>query len=43
MKAKLVSADIYITHLLPKINSLAETIIQGDESVLAMKPEWLSN
>ena len=42
LEAKLVSSDIFMTHLLPKIKSLAESIIKGDESILAMKPEWLS-
>jgi hypothetical protein len=43
MEAKIVSSDIFMTHLLPKINSLAESIIKGDESILSMKPEWLSH
>ncbi len=43
MEAKIVSADIFMTHLLPKINSLSESIIKGDESILSMKPSWLSH
>ena len=42
LEAKLVSSDIFMTHLLPKIKSLAESIVKGDESILAMKPEWLN-
>ena len=42
MQAKLISSDIFMTHLLPKIKSLSDSIIKGDDSILAMKPEWLS-
>ena len=42
IKAKQATVDTYTTHSMPRIQSLAETIMSGDTAVLAMQPEWLT-
>ncbi|MDC3235254.1 acyl-CoA dehydrogenase, partial [Candidatus Puniceispirillum sp.] len=41
MTIKLTTMQIYMTHHLPKISSLASTITDGDGAALAMQPDWL--
>jgi acyl-CoA dehydrogenase len=41
MTIKLTTMQIYMTHHLPKISSLARTITDGDSPALAMQPNWL--
>ena len=40
--AKLVTATVYSSHHLPRVDSLYRSIIEGDEAVLAMNPNWLN-
>lgn len=39
---KLVTAETFIHHSLPQTYALVRTILNGDEAVLAMKPEWIA-
>jgi alkylation response protein AidB-like acyl-CoA dehydrogenase len=41
LNAKISSAMIYFSSILPKIESLSSIILQGDEDVLSMKKNWL--
>ena len=41
LNAKLTTSSIYISSILPKIESLKTIIINGDEDVLSMKQNWL--
>ena len=41
LEAKLASSNIYVSSILPKIESLSSIIINGDEDILSMKPNWL--
>ena len=41
LNAKLATSSIYISSILPKIESLKTIIINGDEDVLSMKQNWL--
>ena len=41
LDAKLATSNIYLSSILPKIESLASIIINGDEDVLSMKNSWL--
>ena len=41
LDAKIATSNIYLSSILPKIESLASIIIKGDEDVLSMKNSWL--
>ena len=41
LEAKIATSSIYLSSILPKIESLASIILYGDEDVLAMKHQWL--
>jgi hypothetical protein len=41
LNAKLTTSSIYISSILPKIESLQTIIMNGDEDVLSMKQNWL--
>ena len=41
LDAKLITSSIYISSILPKIESLQTIIMNGDEDVLSMKQNWL--
>ena len=41
LDAKIVTSNIYVSSILPKIESLASIILYGDEDILAMKHQWL--
>ena len=41
LNSKLTTSSIYISSILPKIESLKTIIINGDEDVLSMKQNWL--
>ena len=41
LDAKIATSSIYVSSILPKIDSLASIILHGDEDVLAMKHQWL--
>lgn len=43
LKAKIAHADVYAAHSLPRVASLAQTILNGSKSVEAMDPLWFSN
>jgi hypothetical protein len=41
LDAKITTSKIYLTSILPKIESLSSIILSGDEDILSMKQEWL--
>ena len=41
LDAKIATSNIYLSSILPKIESLASIIINGDEDILSMKNSWL--
>ena len=41
LNAKITTSSIYITSILPKIESLSSIILKGDEDILSMKQIWL--
>ena len=41
LNAKIITSSIYLTSILPKIESLASIILKGDEDILSMKRSWL--
>ena len=41
LDAKIATSNIYLSSILPKIESLALIIMNGDEDVLSMKNSWL--
>jgi alkylation response protein AidB-like acyl-CoA dehydrogenase len=41
LDAKIATSNIYLSSILPKIESLSSIIINGDEDVLSMKNSWL--
>ena len=42
LKSKLVTAETYMGHSLPQVFALVRTILNGDDAVLAMQPEWIA-
>ena len=42
LATKLVTAETYMGHSLPQVYALVRTILNGDDAVLAMKPEWIA-
>ena len=43
LDGKLVTSDTYMSHILPQVISLLQTITTGDDAVLAMQPDWLAS
>jgi alkylation response protein AidB-like acyl-CoA dehydrogenase len=41
LDAKIATSNIYLSSILPKIESLSSIIMNGDEDVLSMKNRWL--
>jgi hypothetical protein len=41
LNAKITTSKIYLTSILPKIESLSSIILSGDEDILSMKQNWL--
>ena len=41
LNAKITTSKIYLTSILPKIESLSSIILSGDEDILLMKQNWL--
>jgi hypothetical protein len=41
LEAKVATSSIYLSSILPKIESLSSIIMNGDEDVLSMKNNWL--
>jgi len=41
LNAKITTSSIYLSNILPKIESLSSIIINGDEDILSMKHNWL--
>ena len=41
LNAKVITSSIYISSILPKIESLSSVILKGDEDILSMKKNWL--
>ncbi len=41
LNAKITTSSIYLTSILPKIESLSSIILKGDEDILSMKKSWL--
>ncbi|MFK5996568.1 MAG: acyl-CoA dehydrogenase [Rhodobacterales bacterium] len=41
LKAKIAHADVFATHSLPRVASLAQTILHGSASIEAMDASWL--
>ena len=41
LNAKIATSNIYLSSILPKIESLSSIIINGDEDILSMKHTWL--
>ena len=41
LDAKIATSNIYLSSILPKIESLSSIIMNGDEDVLSMKNSWL--
>ena len=41
LEAKVATSSIYLSSILPKIESLSSIIMNGDEDVLSMKNSWL--
>jgi hypothetical protein len=41
LNAKITTSKIYLTSILPKIESLSSIILSGDEEILSMKQNWL--
>ena len=41
LNAKVTTSSIYISSILPKIESLSSVILKGDEDILSMKKNWL--
>ena len=41
LDAKITTSKIYLTNILPKIESLSTIILKGDEDLLSMKQNWL--
>jgi len=41
LKAKMTTAEIFMTHHLPEVHALAAVIKTGDDAVLRMDTEWL--
>ena len=41
MRAKIITANVFMTHHLPLVHSSATTIIDGDDAVLSMNTSWL--
>ena len=42
LQSKLVTAETYMGHSLPQVFALIRTILNGEDAVLAMKPEWIA-
>ena len=42
LETKLVTAETYMGHSLPQVYALIRTILNGEDAVLAMKPEWIA-
>jgi len=43
LKAKIAHADVYAAHSLPRVASLAQTILNGSKSVEAMESHWFDS
>lgn len=41
LNSKITTSSIYLTSILPKIESLSSIILKGDEDLLSMKRSWL--
>jgi hypothetical protein len=41
LNAKVNTSSIYLSSILPKIESLSSIILKGDEDILSMKKNWL--
>ena len=41
LNAKITTSSIYLSSILPKIESLSSIILNGDEDILSMKHNWL--
>ena len=41
LNSKIATSSIYLTSILPKIESLSSIILKGDEDILSMKKSWL--
>ena len=41
LNAKITTSSIYLSSILPKIESLSSIILKGDEDILLMKQNWL--
>ncbi len=41
LDAKIATSNIYLSSILPKIESLSSIILKGDEDILSMKQTWL--
>ena len=41
LNAKVITSSIYLSSILPKIESLSSIILKGDEDILSMKKNWL--
>ena len=41
LNSKITTSSIYLTSILPKIESLSSIILKGDEDILSMKRSWL--
>ena len=41
LNAKVITSSIYLSSILPKIESLSSVILKGDEDILSMKKNWL--
>ena len=41
LNAKIITSSIYLSSILPKIESLSSVILKGDEDILSMKKNWL--
>jgi len=41
LNAKITTSSIYLSSVLPKIESLSSIILKGDEDILSMKQNWL--
>ena len=41
LNAKITTSSIYLSSILPKIESLSSIILNGDEDILSMKYNWL--
>ena len=41
LNSKIATSSIYLSSILPKIESLSSIILKGDEDILSMKKSWL--